>query len=652
MKSKKLIKEYLTLFDINNLERISYRQDINGLRAVSVLGVVFYHADVFYLKGGWLGVDMFFLISGYLISNIIISEMNQGVFTFKNFYIRRIKRILPALFSTLFFSSFFAYWILSPEAIVQYAKSQIASIFFAANFYFQNLDFYNLAPTKFMPLIHTWSLAIEEQFYLIFPVVIFAIYKFLNKHLVTLLIIFTFFSIYLNAFVQENIKFYQLQFRIWEFLFGAILMILNRKISFRSSEKIGFPLVIFSFYFFGDDLINNIEPKLLSLLGISLIIISNNKKSYIFKLLSSKYISLIGLSSFSIYLFHQPIFAFYRIYINGRFRKESFIELFFLIFLLLFISYFSYIYIEVKLTKSKLIYYILIFTFLIILLFSIFIIFSDGLDFRFEKTYSSLEKYFLEEQRGGVDVSDCSFNLISNFTHFCNTGFDKGKENIVIMGDSHLRTTSKYLNNTLKDNFNIFIAIKDGCPFLLPLNNESKAGCSDERKLEEFNLIRSQAKTTVIFGGRFPWYYNGDSFESNLGTTNDDMVAGGKSLLEGLEQNIDYMLKNSDKLIVIKPIPELGVFPLEAYLYGFYELNEAIMFNYEQWNNYSNDINKVIENSNASIVSPDEILCNSFQKNKCVASDKGIMFYYDDDHLTLDGASLIGVEVISRIKNS
>ena len=104
------MKLFLKLSDISNIKRIAFRQDINGLRAISVLAVVFYHAEIELFKGGWLGVDIFFVISGYLISNIIISQINEGTFSFKHFYIRRVKRILPALFSTLLFTIPFTYF--------------------------------------------------------------------------------------------------------------------------------------------------------------------------------------------------------------------------------------------------------------------------------------------------------------------------------------------------------------------------------------------------------------------------------------------------------------------------------------------------------------------------------------------------------------
>ena len=132
----------LNFSDISNIKRVSFRQDINGLRAVSVLAVVFYHAEIRFFEGGWLGVDIFFVISGYLISNIIISELNEGNFSFKNFYIRRVKRILPALFSTLFLTIPFAYFLLPPKAMEEFIDSMFSSIFFIANYHFMNLDFY------------------------------------------------------------------------------------------------------------------------------------------------------------------------------------------------------------------------------------------------------------------------------------------------------------------------------------------------------------------------------------------------------------------------------------------------------------------------------------------------------------------------------
>ena len=173
--------------DISNIKRISFRQDINGLRAIAVLAVVFYHADLKLFKGGWLGVDIFFVISGYLISNIIVSELNESKFSFRRFYIRRVKRILPALFFTIIMSIPFAFWLLTPKAMNEYLNSLLASLFFYANYYFMNLEFYIAESTKVMPFLHTWSLAIEEQYYILFPIFAYLIFKYFKKYFAILI---------------------------------------------------------------------------------------------------------------------------------------------------------------------------------------------------------------------------------------------------------------------------------------------------------------------------------------------------------------------------------------------------------------------------------------------------------------------------------
>ena len=315
------MKYIFNLTDISNIKRISFRQDINGLRAIAVLAVVFYHAELDIFKGGWLGVDIFFVISGYLISNIIISELNEGTFSFKSFYFRRARRILPALFSTLLLTIPFAYFFLTPKAMDEYIESVISSVFFYANYHFMNLDFYIAESTKLMPLLHTWSLAIEEQYYLLFPLFAFIAYKYFKKYFTFLIVFIVLGSLYLNTLTQSTDKFYRLEFRIWELLLGVLIMILSSNLKIKHLEKIGLPLMLFPIFYFGDEWINDTEPKLIALIGISLIIFSNTDTSVLTKFLNIKIISAVGLSSYSIYLLHQPLFAFFRNYKNSSFEN-------------------------------------------------------------------------------------------------------------------------------------------------------------------------------------------------------------------------------------------------------------------------------------------------------------------------------------------
>lgn len=197
----------LNYFDISSIRRIYFRGDINGLRAIAVLSVVFYHANFPVFKGGWLGVDIFFVISGYLISNIIVSELNESTFSFRHFYIRRIKRILPALFFTITMTIPFAFWLLTPKAMNEYLNSLLASLFFYANYYFMNLEFYVAESTKVMPFLHTWSLAIEEQYYILFPIFAYFVFRHVNKYF-TFVIISTFsLSLLLTVLSDEVNKF-------------------------------------------------------------------------------------------------------------------------------------------------------------------------------------------------------------------------------------------------------------------------------------------------------------------------------------------------------------------------------------------------------------------------------------------------------------
>jgi len=645
----------LRIINISNIKRITFRHDINGLRAVAVLAVILYHADIRLFKGGWLGVDIFFVISGYLISNIIISELNEGTFTFKNFYLRRIRRILPALFSTLLLTIPFSYFLLGPKAMQEYINSLIPSVFFYANYYFMNLEFYIAESTKVMPLLHTWSLAIEEQYYILFPFLAYLIYKYFKNYFIFVIGFIAIGSIYINTVSQSVDKFYRLEYRIWELLLGVLVMVLSNNLKIKHLEKIGLPLMLFPIFYYDKYSINEIEPKLLALLGVSLIIFSNSNGSYLTKLLSFKFLSIIGLSSYSIYLLHQPIFAFTRLVYAGRVILFGYTEKFLIIILTVILGYFSYIVVEKK-NQKNLNFKFLLFTISLIIVFSLGSLFDEGYSSRYTDTNSQLQKYYSDEQRGGIYESQCSKKFL-NFEYFCNISYDPRNKNLIIIGDSHLQTiSSELVNNNKLNKYNIFTSTEQGCPFILSLeNNKSRARCGNNTKTKELESIIFSNDTTIIFGGRFPWYFNGDSFETNLGTIVDDIEPGGNDLLAGLEENIIFLLNNSKKLILIYPIPELGYYPLEPYLYKFYDLNDEITYDIGYWKEYSKEVNNTLNgltDKELLKINSEEIFCNSFFLNSCTSSFNGTFYYYDDDHLTRDGARLVVDEILKYLDST
>ena len=152
--------------------KLSYRADVDGLRAVAVLPVIFFHAGLEFMAGGYVGVDVFFVISGYLITSIIMDEMRQGTFSYLGFYDRRIRRIFPALFFVLLVSLPAGLYLLVPKHLEDFGQSVIATVAFVSNFFFYLEDGYFDQPADLHPLLHTWSLAVEEQFYLLFPLLL------------------------------------------------------------------------------------------------------------------------------------------------------------------------------------------------------------------------------------------------------------------------------------------------------------------------------------------------------------------------------------------------------------------------------------------------------------------------------------------------
>tara|TARA_A100001015_G_scaffold49848_1_gene54971 strand:+ start:50 stop:574 length:525 start_codon:yes stop_codon:yes gene_type:complete len=160
---------------------LKYRSEIDGLRALAVFPVVFFHAEFELFRGGYVGVDIFFVISGYLITSLILKDIKNNNFSLLNFYERRARRILPALFLIFFFISILSFLFLTRSELSGYFKSLISSLFFYSNFYFWKASPYFESTADSQPLLHTWSLSIEEQFYIFFPLVLILAYQFLKK---------------------------------------------------------------------------------------------------------------------------------------------------------------------------------------------------------------------------------------------------------------------------------------------------------------------------------------------------------------------------------------------------------------------------------------------------------------------------------------
>lgn len=331
-----------------------YRREIDGLRALAVVPVILFHAGFQTFSGGYVGVDVFFVISGYLITSIIAAEKDAGKFTLAGFYERRARRILPALFLVMLACLPFAWLWLLPDDLHAFATSLAGVAAFSSNFIFLHRGGYFGTKAELSPMLHTWSLAVEEQYYLLFPLFLMLAWRWGKKWVVTLLAVAAVLSLGLAQWGSINMPmaaFYLLPTRGWELLIGAFAaLFLHGKPSSESGSSVtqvaavaGLALIIGSALFFDKQTPFPGFYALVPTVGAVLIILFATDKTVVGRFLGNKLLVGIGLVSYSAYLWHQPIFAFARLRTGDAPDRVLFVALTLVAFVA---AYFSWKHVE------------------------------------------------------------------------------------------------------------------------------------------------------------------------------------------------------------------------------------------------------------------------------------------------------------------
>ncbi len=299
----------------------AYRKEIDGLRALAVLPVLFFHAGFEIFSGGFVGVDIFFVISGYLITSIILSEMQDQKFSLLKFYERRARRILPALCTVIICSAIAAYCVMLPEQWRDFLQSGISVIFFASNIFFWLEDDYFAAVSEEKPLLHSWSLAVEEQYYIFFPLLVIALWRFGRNpmlYVIGFLALLSLISAEYGSRHYPSANFYLLFGRAWEILAGSIAAFYLQKTNhdgrlYDRLSWLGFILLCVAIFIFDKDTPFPSLYALVPVIGTLIIIICTRSDRGFGKILSHPLWVGVGLISYSLYLWHQPVFAFGRL---------------------------------------------------------------------------------------------------------------------------------------------------------------------------------------------------------------------------------------------------------------------------------------------------------------------------------------------------
>lgn len=293
---------------------LMYRPDIDGLRTLAVLPVILFHAGATWMPGGFIGVDIFFVISGYLISAIILREVQAGEFSFLRFYERRVRRIIPALLVVLLVTVAVFQIIALPDQAQGTAESAIAALLSISNFYFWRESGYFAPTAEYLPLLHTWSLAVEEQFYLIFPVILLAIWK-LRLPVRWVLVIGTIAAFIIGLWLSINkpsVAYYLLPARAWELAIGAVIASgavpqIRGAVLREMVPAIGVGMILFSIFWIRSDMIFPGWVALIPCFGAAMVIHADGHSWVARRLLAKRPMVFIGRLSYSLYLWHWPV---------------------------------------------------------------------------------------------------------------------------------------------------------------------------------------------------------------------------------------------------------------------------------------------------------------------------------------------------------
>lgn len=597
---------------------MKFRLDIQGLRAISFLLVFFFHLDKSLLSGGFVGVDIFLVISGFLITSIILNQKEKGMFSFLQFYSKRVIRIIPAVYVMIIITSIIGIFTFLYSDIYFFRNSLLSSLLFISNIFFSQEASYFGASSIENPLLHTWSLSVEMQFYFILPLIlVFVNRKYLKTVVLSIIIIILSYVTIQIYFFDKNF-YYSLIARIPEFLIGSFTALIIEKHNISEKVKsslgiVGFLMILFTAFLFSDKTIFPGFSVILPCIGAALILLT--KDGIMNKILSFSPLVYIGKLSYSLYLWHWPIMAFVRY--NNDVEKFSMLECVFITITTFFASVLSYHFIENKFLKTskKSIYKT-----------GIPIVLSLGLFIMFIPRLAINQHNELFDQ-----YAKPSFGLLShNKTEFERFGKDELDENdILLIGDSHCLATKPLFDYFGKEIGFAFNTISnDTYPPLIGLNrDEVKNDIINAGQYENFEQSKKSAD------------FSKEKIENAkiimLICTKYDRIPSEEKVVENLANS----LRDDQKLIIFNSFPKLDKNPIRINK-GIIK-KKTVKYTLKQ-ESIPLELKQII-NEKENVFSFDLNVYNSFYKEPFY---KDTVMYYDEGHLNKYGSIQLAKKIL------
>jgi peptidoglycan/LPS O-acetylase OafA/YrhL len=618
--------------------KLPYRKEIDGLRALAVMSIVLFHAGFKAFEGGYVGVDIFFVISGFLITSIIVQDYRSGQFSFAAFYERRARRLLPALFVVLLISMPVAWILLLPGELTEFSKSLLSVLGFGSNFYFLLDSGYFATSAEFRPLLHTWSLAVEEQFYLLFPAVLLAALKFTRSATAVVLLLIGIVSFAFSAWAsiyKPTLAFFLLPTRVWEFALGALaaLLVLSQayprlqtyRFCCQAASLLGLLFVIYSVFAFKKTYIYPGYWAFIPVFGTSLLLIFSTNQTWVGKALGVKPLVMIGLISYSAYLWHQPLFAFYRLReLDPLSTSVSWL----LIFCSFGLGYLTWRFIESiwrigKTTPKRSFWWFIGFCACVFVLFFLVVKYTGGYLFRlnhlpkdyFQTSWINYKFYGLNNQQCYTDaMSPCPM-----------ASFPGQSNNLLMVGDSHAGDFGGAFTEYLQANqLNGSMFSVLGCGYVSNLKDTiSNTSCSKSRALL-LDLANKKTFTTYL------------------------LVSAGElhtaAEVNEFKELVKDLLNTKAEVILFEPRPRLKYDPKKAGVLQQNSKNTVITFDADLSLDWAAALKELSGYSNFKIFDQDKSLLQlGCGKSACFDghTKTGHLIYRDATHLTDLGAKAV-----------
>ncbi|WP_237054917.1 acyltransferase family protein [Microbulbifer sediminum] len=645
-----------------------YRRDIDGLRALAVLPVVFAHAGLPGFSGGYVGVDVFFVISGYLITGILVREIRQGSFSLANFYERRARRILPALFAMLTACTLASWFVLPPDLLEGYARSLLSTILFASNIWFwRNSGDYFGASAEWEPLLHTWSLAVEEQFYVFFPLLLCLLAR-RNGRILAVVAGLSFASLGASAWATQALPFanyFLTPTRIWELGLGALLAMgaiphCRRRVVLELAAAAGLAAIAYSVVAYDEA---TPFPGLAALLpcggAVALIWAGGQQRVLAARLLSLPVFVGVGLVSYSLYLWHWPVLVFTRFALGGA--ELPLLSALLAVGLAAILAYLSWRWVEKPFRRRggrwdsrRAIGRAAGAAALVLVLAAVTINSGKGFPGRLP---ADLLAVYTEAVERTPRQERCMGRLPGE--GLCRFGDKMAGDaaDVLIWGDSHAGAFLPGFDLWVRErSLTGLAAVKSACP---PLLGVVRADKGRSHRCDRFNqqvmefLEARDDLGTVILVARWAQAVEGTpapgeggdnavlerSGDAREGDGDSDQAGNAAVVRKSLADTVRRIRATGRRVLIVKGVPEVGfsvpLAVINAEFIGTSLERAPTREEVERRNRRANlIIDTIAEELGAEHVSPVPELCTS----DCQIQERGVPLYRDDDHLSTYGA--------------